>query len=195
MCEVVALPSRVLMLLSNEYRPDVRVEKEAKALIGSGRSVTILSWDRNHKRQPDEMVEGVTVHRIRTRQFSDKKGLVFNFASFLFASLRRANEGNYDVVHAHDLDTLLLGVLISRLKGIPLIYDAHEHYADMVSQDLPQPVARCFDLIERALVTQATQVIVANPGHYDYLKEWSNGDPVVDHELHRSPASPGGQVR
>ncbi|MDO6592765.1 glycosyltransferase [Neptuniibacter sp. 1_MG-2023] len=37
-----------------------------------------------------------------------------------------------DVIHAHDISTLPLGVAFSKKYGIPLIYDAHELYEDAV---------------------------------------------------------------
>ncbi len=83
------------------------------------------------------------------------------------------------MVHAHDLDTLLAGTLISRLRGVPLVYDAHEHYADMVSQDLPRGVARMFDLFEKVLVRNADRVVAANQRIAEYLNDWTTRPPVV----------------
>ena len=36
----------VVMLLTNDFVSDPRVEKEAVALIGAGWDVTVLAWDR-----------------------------------------------------------------------------------------------------------------------------------------------------
>ena len=38
--------TRVLMLLSNPYRPDPRVQREMEALATSGYQVSLLCWDR-----------------------------------------------------------------------------------------------------------------------------------------------------
>ena len=179
MCEAAALPPRVLMLLSNEYRPDVRVEKEARSLVRNGMAVTVLAWDRGHKRQIEEVQDGVGVRRVRTRAFSAKSGLALNYPLFVMALLHGSQKERMDAVHAHDLDTLLAGVLISKLRRVPLIYDAHEHYAEMVSQDLPSGVARVFDLMERCLVRGADRIVAANQRIAEYLREWSRVEPVV----------------
>lgn len=170
---------RVLMLLSNEYRPDVRVEKEAKALVDDGHDITVLAWDRGHKRPKEEAKDGILVNRVRTKRFDSKLGLVINYPLFILELLCISRSLQFDAVHAHDLDTLLAGVLISRLRGVPLVYDAHEHYADMVSQDLPGSIVVWFDRIESRLVPFAAKVIVANPGHYDYLSAWTTQKPVI----------------
>ncbi len=170
---------RVLMILSNEYRPDVRVEKEARALVDDGYDVTVLAWDRGHKRPMEEAKDGILVNRVRTRRFDSKLGLAFNYPFFIMALLSSSRGRHFDVVHAHDLDTLLAGTLISRLRGTPLVYDAHEHYADMVSQDLPHGVARLFDLFEKVLVRKADRVVAANQRIADYLNDWTSRPPVV----------------
>lgn len=36
----------IVMLLSNAFRPDPRVAREAKTLADAGHQVTILCWDR-----------------------------------------------------------------------------------------------------------------------------------------------------
>ena len=43
---------KILMLLSNPFRPDVRVYKEAISLIKGGYDVTVVAWDRG-KRYPN----------------------------------------------------------------------------------------------------------------------------------------------
>jgi glycosyltransferase involved in cell wall biosynthesis len=167
------------MLLSNEYRPDVRVEKEARALADDGHEVTVLAWDRGHKRPMEEVKDGILVNRVRTRRFDSKFGLAFNYPFFIIALLSSSRGRHFDVVHAHDLDTLLAGALISRLRGASLVYDAHEHYADMVSQDLPRGVAKAFDLLERVLIRNADRVVAANQRIAEYLNDWTLRPPVV----------------
>ena len=44
-----------------------------------------------------------------------------------------------DVYHAHDLETLPIGYILSKLKKKPLIYDSHELYIDTVKH---HPIAR-----------------------------------------------------
>jgi glycosyltransferase involved in cell wall biosynthesis len=150
------------MLVTNEYRPDPRVHKEAKALIDGGHEVTVVAWDRPRSRPPREVVEGVRLHRVRTGKVGGQMALVLNHPLFLLRSLAAAREVDPDIVHAHDLDTLPIGLLISRLRGIPLVYDAHEQYAKMIAMDVPEAVSLAVERFERLLLPRPDLVITIN---------------------------------
>lgn len=154
--------SKVLMLVTNEYRPDPRVHKEAKALIDGGHEVTVAAWDRLRSRPPREVVEGVRLHRIRTGRVGGQLALVLNYPLFLLRSLSAAKEVRPEIVHAHDLDTLPVGLLISRLRSVPLVYDAHERYAKMIAMDVPAAVSRMVERFEQLLLPRVDQVITIN---------------------------------
>lgn len=65
-------------------------------------------------------------------------------------------------VYANDLDTLLTGALLSAFKRVPLIYDSHELFVEML--DPPRPVyQRMLKGLESRLVRRAQLVITVNP--------------------------------
>jgi hypothetical protein len=64
------MPKRVLMLLSNPFLPDPRVEKEATALIDAGFHVKILAWDRGKKKPQVTKEKGIDDQRIWTNSTS-----------------------------------------------------------------------------------------------------------------------------
>jgi glycosyltransferase involved in cell wall biosynthesis len=167
------------MLLSNEYRPDPRVEKEAEALVDSGAMVTVLAWDRLRSRPQSEQRKGVDVVRVQTRSVNSKSGLLLNYPIFIVRSIRKASSIDADVVHAHDLDTLLIGVILNRIKNVPLVYDAHEHYSKMVANDLPEFVCRFLDRFESSLARKADRVIAANVKIAEYLDPHLQKNAVV----------------
>jgi glycosyltransferase involved in cell wall biosynthesis len=84
-----------------------------------------------------------------------------------------------DVVHCHDLDTLVQGFIVSRMKRVPLVYDAHEHFSKMVEGDVSSPVARCLDSVEKRLVPSASLVVAANDMIGEYLRDYSRSDIAV----------------
>lgn len=150
------------MLLSNEYRPDPRVEKEAYALADEGFHVEILCWDRAHTRLSKEFREKIEIVRITTLDIRDKVSFLVNVPFFMIKMILRALTTEHDVVHAHDLDTLIQGIFISKIKRTLLVYDAHEHYASMVSEDVPVIISRALNSLEKILVRRIDALIVAN---------------------------------
>ena len=59
--------TKVVMTLSNPFKVDPRVYKEALTLVNSGYEVTILAWDREGTHPLREIVDGIKVERIRVR--------------------------------------------------------------------------------------------------------------------------------
>jgi glycosyltransferase involved in cell wall biosynthesis len=154
---------KVIMLLTNTFRPDPRVHKEAKALMGDGYEVTLFAWDRDGKGIQNQNIDGIEIHRIRTVRPIGSIGFVLGMLIFWAKSLLLSRKVAFDVVHAHDFDTLLPAILIARLRGVPLIYDAHEHYSRMIAVDAPAIVTRLIDRLELASVALCDLVIIANP--------------------------------
>ena len=63
---------KILMLLDNEFPPDVRVESEADSLIKSRNSITILSYNFGNK-LATENYNGIEVKRFRIKNRYQKK--------------------------------------------------------------------------------------------------------------------------
>lgn len=163
------------MLLSNPFKPDPRVYEEAKALVEDGHHVTILAWDRELRFSEREKIGKIEIIRVKV------KGSYGKFSGFFFPLLlyyKKAKEFagriDYQAVHAHDFDTLPLGICLARRRKVPLIYDVHDDYASMIAESVPSFLASFVDLLQRALMRFATHIIYANealhrlfgiPGH------------------------------
>jgi glycosyltransferase involved in cell wall biosynthesis len=157
------MAKRVLMLLTNTFRPDPRVHKEARALIEAGYEVSLFAWDRDGRGPQHQNIDGIDIHRIRTVRLAGSIGMVLGMLIFWAKSLLLSRKVAFDIVHAHDFDTLLPAILISRLHSVPLIYDAHEHYSKMIAVDAPAVVTRFIDRLELASVSFCDLAIIANP--------------------------------
>jgi hypothetical protein len=156
---------RVLMLVSNEFRPEPRVLKEARTLVRHGHSVAIYAWDRERSGLPErDSLEGIDIVRLR---FPGKYGTGFRqtwgYLRFYSEILRRMPKG-YDVLHCHEVDLLPLGVLLGRCLDVPLICDMHELYS-MVGQGA---VFSLKGLLEKILLHRADAVICVN----EYQKQY-----------------------
>lgn len=153
----------VLMLLSKPFAGDPRVNRESNSLADAGYSVEVFAWNRDGVHQ-----EALANDRIRVdligppcprRRFAS---FVFRLPRFWLACLRSSRKKDFSVVHSHDFDTLPIGFLVSRLRGKPLVYDAHESYADMIAKDAPSIIGRKIRFLERRLMKGASAIFVAN---------------------------------
>lgn len=126
---------RSAMLLSNSFRPDPRVLKEARGLAQRGHQVSIISWDRAKELPPAETpYPGVEVVRIQSVPSSYGIGArqATRLLRFWLAALPILDRIKPDIVHCHDFDTLPAGLFWGKVHGRSVIYDAHEYYADLV---------------------------------------------------------------
>ena len=150
----------VLMLLTNAYDPDPRVRQEALALIKMGCRVRLLAWDRDLRSPQFESMDGVEVERVFLASKHGRGGTQIFFYAWLYLKmLWRGWRGAFDVVHCHDLDTLPLGFLLGKLKGKPIVYDAHESFPDMLSGSVHPMVKRGVSWLEDFLIPRANLLI------------------------------------
>ncbi len=121
------------MLLSNAFRPDPRVLKEARSLAGAGYEVTVVAWDREGAYPAEEQTGGFAVQRVQDVRSSYGAGLrqALRLPRFWLHAWRGLNRLRPDVVHCHDFDTLPPGWLWAKLHRRPVIYDAHEYYTEL----------------------------------------------------------------
>jgi glycosyltransferase involved in cell wall biosynthesis len=152
---------KVLMLLSNPYLPDARVYREAKSLLARGHEITVLAWDRNMSHKAHEIMEGIEVIRVGPKS-SGKKSFVRDVRMFWREAYGKSTQLKFDAVHAHDFDTLPLGVKIKKKRGVPLIFDAHEIYSEMIRIDVPAFIAKMVQFLENHYLKYVDKVIVVN---------------------------------
>lgn len=121
---------KVKMILTNPFRPDLRVFKEAQYLVENGFDVEILCWDRKgvFKNSEYEKIDGIKVKRFYP--FSTPgSGLkqIGPYMKFLNECRKYLKNKEYDYIHCHDLDGVIIGAIIKKSKT-SLIFDMHEFY-------------------------------------------------------------------
>ena len=157
--EKLPLPA-VLMLLTNAYDPDPRVRQEALALVRMGCRVRILAWDRDLKSPGFECMEGVEVERVFLPSVHGRGNTQLFFYAWVYLKmLWRGWQSSFDVVHCHDLDTLPLGFVLGKLKGRPIVYDAHESFPDMLAGSVHPAVQRALVCLEGFLIRRVNLLI------------------------------------
>ncbi len=156
---------RIAMLLTNPFRPDPRVHKEARSLAQAGHAVTVICWDRQGEFAPREQIDGFELRRLVVRSsYGVGTRQLLYLPRFWLAALRELAALKPDVIHCHDLDTALPGYWYARTHHIPWIFDAHEAYPE-ATLDLRVNRVIYYGLLwlERQMVRRAVRVITV--GH------------------------------
>jgi glycosyltransferase involved in cell wall biosynthesis len=151
---------KVIMLLTNAFEPDVRVYKEAKSLVKKDHQVTILAWDRERKYSKFMEIDNIKITRCQSKCYYGK-GLIsfFSFIKYYIYVFVTLFNANIDIIHCHDLDTLLVGFLLAKLKGCTIIYDAHEVEYFI---NLPTFVRDVYKKIEKIISRRVDLILVVN---------------------------------
>jgi glycosyltransferase involved in cell wall biosynthesis len=172
MAKKVTLMQNIVMLLSNAFRPDPRVIKEANSLAGAGYTVTIICWDRLGELSiEDRLPSGVRIiriHSVHTDYGAGPRQILYT-PRFWSAAMHTALPLKPDLVHCHDLDTLYAGVRIKKHLGCKLVFDAHEDYPTLMSLYLPGFFVPVLNTLERWLLRQVDASIAASLVFVDKL--------------------------
>jgi glycosyltransferase involved in cell wall biosynthesis len=156
---------KVLMVVHGSYPQDVRVAREARALLDGGWEVDVLATTEGTQPR-DEVVDGVRVRRvgIEHRRGAGALGVAVEYLAFtLLATVhaaRLARSRRYDVVHVHNPpDFLLVAALVPRLAGARVVLDVHDLAPDMFAMRFDgRRGARAADGTLRAIERTALRV-------------------------------------
>jgi glycosyltransferase involved in cell wall biosynthesis len=152
----------VVMVVSNAFRPDPRVYREAKSLVTHGFRVVVYAWDRECKYPLNEMVDGILIKRIHLRsKYSSFFASAITLPLFwIFASLKMSSE-KFGAIHCHDFDSVPVGLLVKALRrDVNLIYDAHEYYPAMVANQAPHLFRILLGWIDKVFAKTVDYVII-----------------------------------
>jgi len=153
-----ARKKRVCLMTSAHPAYDTRVfQKEARTLSSAGYEVHLIA---PHSRE--EVTYGI--HIIPVTQGAGRLSRIFVAQRMLLIALRlRA-----DVYHIHDPELLPVAWLLKIIKGVPVIYDCHEYYADSVlTREWVPKIMRSFtslvtEKVEKTIAGKLTAVVTVN---------------------------------
>jgi glycosyltransferase involved in cell wall biosynthesis len=156
---------RAIVSVISDLVTDQRVHRTALALRESGYAVTCTG--RRLRSSPELQDRPYRVRRFRL--WWEKGALfyaAFNLRLFLYLLYHKA-----DLLYANDLDTLLPNYLVSRLKGIPLIYDSHEYFTEVPELQGRPGVKKTWQFIERMIFPRLQHVITVNDSIAELYRE------------------------
>jgi len=123
-------------MLETSFPPDIRVEKEARALLAAGYEVHLLCVS-DGKRPDREEVDGLIVHRAvkyshtLIRQLHLIEARARFYSSEWISGLNTFIRDNHiDVLHVHDLPLAGSALKVrERFPGLKVVVDLHENFA------------------------------------------------------------------
>jgi glycosyltransferase involved in cell wall biosynthesis len=171
---------RILMLFSMSFEPYqgryLRAYNEARTLVESGHQVTVIGWDRLGESAPFEVRDGIRIERIYEAASTTTNINTFpNFLRFSAKMLFHIRKRLYDLIHCHNLQLLPLGVLLKRLRKVPLIFDSCEpDYFALY----PLRIQSIVKALEKFMTKYADAILVHNK--YQVRKYRALGHQFVD---------------
>ncbi|MDD3966450.1 MAG: glycosyltransferase family 4 protein [Candidatus Neomarinimicrobiota bacterium] len=129
---------RIGMVLTGDFPPDIRVEKEALSLISAGHEVYILCLRFSRTEPACENYRGIEVVREYLSLKVHKKlfALILTVPFYRWFWRKRIRrflcEKQIKVLHVHDLPLCGEGIRIAKAEKIPIVGDMHENYPELI---------------------------------------------------------------
>ncbi len=159
--------------LTSGAQPEPVVADTAASLAALGHEVTLLAWDRDGDSDGESEAEwGRIVRYRRLCPLNAPLAFARELPRFWCWCLRQSLAIRGDlVIHAHDLDTLPLGLFAARLLRAPLIYDCHENYPALVESAVSHQTALRLHRLEARLLPYCDGILAGGPGYYARLRQ------------------------
>ncbi|PWB50841.1 MAG: hypothetical protein C3F13_15125 [Anaerolineales bacterium] len=191
----------IAMLLSNSFKPDPRVLKEAEHLQKSGYQILILCWDRQADLVAEEtLASGVKIVRIQNvlSGYGIGTGQLGKLPRFWKAVQPILGKIRPNLIHCHDFDTLPAGLWYAKRHHMPVIYDAHEYYADLVKPRLKGfsgiLLYRSIRWAERFFASYSNAIVTVDDTLATIYRKYNHQVIVLDHYPERRFAEQGNPV-
>lgn len=145
---------KVLMIAPTSFFSDygghIRILEETLALRHLGHHVTIVTYQKGRD-LPDFDIRRTAKLPYRTdyEVGSSRHKLAFDLL-LAWRALRVAQQVQPDVIHAHMHEGALIGAVVARLMGIPLVFDFQGSLtAEMIDHDFLDPQGSIYPILHR----------------------------------------------
>jgi len=147
------LRKKIIVSVISDLVTDQRVQKECNSLYQMGYDVLLLG----RKSERNFGLKDLPYKTVRFHNLFHHGPMLyflFNLQLFFYLLFSKA-----DILWSNDLDTLLPGFIISRLKNLKLVYDSHEYFTESVYKRSSKKV---WEMLEKRLFPQLKNVITVN---------------------------------
>lgn len=170
---------KITVSVTNDLVTDNRVNKVCSKLESLGFSTTLVG-----RKLPNSMPFQKPYKGVRFSLFFKSGGFFYaeyNLRLFFYLLFTRQ-----DVLLANDLDTLLPNYLVSKIKGIPLVYDTHEYFLG-VPEIQGRWVKNVWAIIEKFIFPKLETVFTVNDSIANLYFEDYGKRPLVFRNIGEVP--------
>ena len=155
----------IYFTVTNDLTFDQRMHRICNSLSSAGYDVCLVG----RKLSSSRPLEQTPFRQIRIRNLFNKGFLFYaeyNIRLFFFLLSQKM-----DLICSIDLDTILPGLIISKLRKVKRVYDAHEYFTEMKEVRTRRSVKKFWGLIEKTCIPQYDYGYTVSQGLSDAFRE------------------------
>jgi glycosyltransferase involved in cell wall biosynthesis len=156
---------RIIVSVINDLVTDQRVARTCSVLFELNYNVLLVGREQKNSK-PLEKRDYDCKRMKLLFEHGPQFYLFFNIRLFFVLLFTKA-----DALVANDLDTLLPNYLVSKLKGIPLIYDSHEIFCEVPELQNNPSKKRIWEKLEGWIVPKLKYCITVNQSIANYFTD------------------------
>jgi glycosyltransferase involved in cell wall biosynthesis len=154
----------VTVLVSDDLMTDQRVQRTCKALKDNGYGVVLVGRDYPSKE------EFKADYKVKKMHLVFKRSALF-YGELNIRQMWYLLAHKTDIVYANDMDTLLGAYIAAKIKGLPLVFDAHELFSEVPELEGRERVKRFWQWLERKLIPKTTAAITVCQSVADHYEK------------------------
>ncbi len=159
---------KVIVSVTNDLVTDQRVARSCSVLQELNYDVLLVGREQK-KSQPLQKRDYDCKRMKLLFEQGPQFYLFFNLRLFFVLLFNKV-----DVLFANDLDTLLPNYLVSKIKGVPLIYDSHEIFCEVPELQSNPGKKKMWESLESWIVPKLKYCITVNQSIANYFTEKYN---------------------
>lgn len=165
---------KIITSVINNYDNDQRVQKVCHSLQKFGFDIQVIATTLRGKPSAkfDYPVE------ILSLQNQDGMFLYLEFNWKLFFKLLK-NVKKEDILLANDVDSLLPNYLVSKIKGVELVFDSHEIFSELPSLSERKLKKKVWKSLESFVVPKLKHFYTVSDGYADWFEKEYNIKPKI----------------
>lgn len=168
--------TKIACLVTNDLHQDQRMNRICTALAKAEYEVTLIG----RKRKSSFELDKKSFYRKRLFCWFERSFLFY--AEYNIRLFFHLLVNKYDIINANDLDTIMPAVWVAKIKGLKVVYDAHEYFTEQEEVVNRPEVKRFWKAIEKFALPRVDAAYTVSNGYANLFKN----EYQVDFEIVRN---------